>query len=33
LVKHLQPSTPVSRRVDEKQAAGRKNKCRIFVTT
>jgi hypothetical protein len=26
-------STPVSRRVDVRQAAGRKNKCRIFITT
>jgi hypothetical protein len=24
---------PVSRRVDVRQAAGRKNKCRIFITT
>jgi hypothetical protein len=26
-------STPVSRRVDVRQAAGRKNNCRIFITT
>jgi hypothetical protein len=25
--------TPVSRRVDVRQAAGRKNNCRIFITT
>jgi hypothetical protein len=25
--------TPVSRRVDVKQAAGRKNNCQIFITT
>jgi hypothetical protein len=25
--------TPVSRRVDDRQAAGRKNNCRIFITT
>jgi hypothetical protein len=25
--------TPVSRRVDVRQAAGRKNNCRIFMTT
>jgi hypothetical protein len=32
---HLQSlaSTPVSRRVDVRQAAGRKNKCRILITT
>jgi hypothetical protein len=32
---HLQSlaPTPVSRRVDVRQAAGRKNKCRIFITT
>jgi hypothetical protein len=33
---HLQSlaSTPVSRRVDDvRQAAGRKNNCRIFITT
>jgi hypothetical protein len=32
---HLQPyvPTPVSRRVDVRQAAGRKNNCRIFITT
>jgi hypothetical protein len=31
---HLQSlaSTPVSRMVDVRQAAGRKNKCRIFIT-
>jgi hypothetical protein len=32
---HLQSlsPTPVSRRVDVRQAAGRKNNCRIFITT
>jgi hypothetical protein len=25
-------STPISRRVDVRQAAGRNNKCRIFIT-
>jgi hypothetical protein len=32
---HLQslPPTPVSRRFDIRQAAGRKNNCRIFITT
>jgi hypothetical protein len=25
--------TPVSRKVDVRQAAGRKNYCRIFITT
>jgi hypothetical protein len=25
--------TPVLRRVDVRQAAGRKNNCRIFITT
>jgi hypothetical protein len=32
---HLQSlaPTPVSRRVDVRQAAGRKNKCLIFITT
>jgi hypothetical protein len=25
--------TPVSRRVDVSKAAGRKNNCRIFITT
>jgi hypothetical protein len=25
--------TPVSRRVDARQAAGHKNNCRIFITT
>jgi hypothetical protein len=32
---HLQSLalTPVSRRVDVRQAAGRKNNCRIFITT
>jgi hypothetical protein len=32
---HLQSlaSTPVSRRIDVRQAAGCKNKCRIFITT
>jgi hypothetical protein len=32
---HLQMlgPTPVSRRVDVRQAAGRKNSCRIFITT
>jgi hypothetical protein len=31
---HLQSlaPTPVSRRVDVRQAAGRKNNCRIFIT-
>jgi hypothetical protein len=40
--KHVKPlvldlksfiATPVSRRVDVRQAAGRKNNCRIFITT
>jgi hypothetical protein len=32
---HLQSlaPTPVSMRVDVRQAAGRKNNCRIFITT
>jgi hypothetical protein len=32
---HLQSlaHTPVSRRLDARQAAGRKNNCRIFITT
>jgi hypothetical protein len=32
---HLQSlaPTPVSRRIDVRQAAGRKNNCRIFITT
>jgi hypothetical protein len=32
---HLQSfvPTPVSRRVDVRQATGRKNNCRIFITT
>jgi hypothetical protein len=32
---HLQSltPTPVSRRVDVRQVAGRKNNCRIFITT
>jgi hypothetical protein len=32
---HLQSlaPTPISRRVDVRQAAGRKNNCRIFITT
>jgi hypothetical protein len=32
---HLQSlaPTPVSRKVDVRQAAGRKNNCRIFITT
>jgi hypothetical protein len=32
---HLQSlaPTPVTRRVDVRQAAGRKNNCRIFITT
>jgi hypothetical protein len=32
---HLQSlaSTPISRRVDVRQATGRKNNCRIFITT
>jgi hypothetical protein len=32
---HLQSltPTPVSRRVDVRQAAGRNNNCRIFITT
>jgi hypothetical protein len=32
---HLQSltPTPVSRRVEVRQAAGRKNNCRIFITT
>jgi hypothetical protein len=32
---HLQSlaATPVSRRVEVRQAAGRKNKCQIFITT
>jgi hypothetical protein len=32
---HLQSyvTIPVSRRVDVRQAAGRKNNCRIFITT
>jgi hypothetical protein len=32
---HLQSltSTPVSRRVDVRHVAGRKNNCRIFITT
>jgi hypothetical protein len=32
---HLQSlaPTPVSKRVDVRQAAGRKNNCRIFITT
>jgi hypothetical protein len=32
LLRALAP-TPVSRRVDVRQAAGRRNNCRIFITT